>query len=216
MSCTLDSTVYTIRLPDYQREVNLYDTAGLNEPNLNNAAYQDATTKARELILSLREKGGVHGLIFCFRGGRISETVQRNYSLFYESLCQKQVPISLVFTGLENEQGDMDNWWTQNQAHIEKSGIACAAHACITTIKGYNNAYEQRYLESQNKMHKMLNELACGTACPVDADGWFTRVCQKLRQFLAPGKVPRAVGKNRSKMAQILTKYCKLRKEDAT
>jgi 50S ribosomal subunit-associated GTPase HflX len=26
MSCTLDSTVYTIRLPDYQREVNLYDT----------------------------------------------------------------------------------------------------------------------------------------------------------------------------------------------
>src|SRR5882757_3909739 len=111
--------------------------AGLNEPSMNNATYLDAVAKAHELILSLQEKGGIHGLIFCIRGGRISDTVQRNYSLFYEFLCQKQVPISLVFTGLENEQGCMDNWWTQNKAHVEKSGITSVAHACITTIKGY-------------------------------------------------------------------------------
>ncbi|OAX33001.1 hypothetical protein K503DRAFT_701153 [Rhizopogon vinicolor AM-OR11-026] len=215
-SVTLDSTQYKIRLPDSEREVNLYDTVGLNESRMDNATYIDAATKARELLLSLQEKEGVHGLIFCLRGCRISDTVQKNYSLFHEFMCQKQVPISLVFTGLENEQDDMDNWWTQNQAHIKKSGIACVAHACITTIKGYNDVYEQRYLESQNKMHKMLNELACGAACPVDVDGWFARVCQKLRQLLAPDKAPRAVGKNRSKMTQILTKYCKLRKEHAT
>jgi hypothetical protein len=190
--------------------------AGLNEPNLNNAAYQDATTKARELILSLREKGGVHGLIFCFRGGRISETVQRNYSLFYESLCQKEVPLALIITGLENEQGDMDNFWTQNEAHIEKSGIAPTAHACITTIKGYNNVYEKRYLESREKVHRMMDELlACEIACPVDADGLFARVCHALRHHLAPGKVPWSVEKNRAKMMQVLTKRCKLRKEDA-
>jgi len=181
---------------------------------MNNATYLDAVAKAHELILSLQEKGGIHGLIFCIRGGRISDTVQRNYSLFYEFLCQKQVPISLVFTGLEHER-DMDSWWVQNQAHVEKSGIASVAHACITTTKGYNNAYEIRYLESRKKVHKMLNELACGTACPVDADGWFARVCQKLRQFLAPGKVPWAVEKSRAKMMQVLTKRCKLRKEDA-
>ncbi|OJA09840.1 hypothetical protein AZE42_10825, partial [Rhizopogon vesiculosus] len=146
--------------------------AGLKDPSMN-GTYLDAVAKAHELILFLQEKGGIHGLILCIRGGRISDTVQKNYSLFYEILYQKQVPISLVFTGLENEQGDMDNWWTQNQAHVEKSGIASVAHACITTIKGYNNVYEPRYLESRKKVHKMLNELACGAACAVEADRQF-------------------------------------------
>jgi hypothetical protein len=189
--------------------------AGLNEPSINNATYLDAVVKAHKLIRCLEAEGGIHGLILCIRGGRISDTVQRNYNLFNEFLCQKQVPISLVFTGLENEQGDMDNWWTQNQAHVEKSGIASVAHACITTIKGYKDVYEERYMESRNKMLNMLDELACGATCPVDADGWFTRVCQKLRQFLAPSKVPWVVGKSRAKMMQVLTKRCKLGKEDA-
>ncbi|OAX37656.1 hypothetical protein K503DRAFT_771279 [Rhizopogon vinicolor AM-OR11-026] len=215
ISCTLDSTQHNIRLPDSQCEVNLYDTAGLNEPSMNNATYIDAAAKAYELILSLQENGGIHGLIFCIRGGRISDTVQKNYSLFYEVLCQKQVPISLVFTGLENEPDDMDNWWTQNQVHVEKSGIASVAHVCITTIKGYNNVYEKRYLESRKKVLKMLNELVCGTACPVDAHSWCARVFQKLRQLLAPGKVPWVVGKSQAKLMQVLVKRCKLRKEDA-
>ncbi|OAX32813.1 hypothetical protein K503DRAFT_726635 [Rhizopogon vinicolor AM-OR11-026] len=38
------------------------------------------------------------------------------------------------FSGLHWQQGDMDNWWTQNQAHVKKSGIASVAHACITTM----------------------------------------------------------------------------------
>ncbi|OJA09841.1 hypothetical protein AZE42_10826, partial [Rhizopogon vesiculosus] len=111
----------------------------------------------------------------------------------------------------------MDNWWTQNQAHVEKSGIASVAHACITATKGYNNAYEKRYLESRKKVHKMLNELTCGAACLVDTDHRFARVTvYKLRGVLAPGKVPWVVGKSRAKMMQVLTKRCKLQKEEAT
>ncbi|OJA15373.1 hypothetical protein AZE42_11427 [Rhizopogon vesiculosus] len=108
-SCTFDSTKYKIRLPDSQREINIYDTAGLDEPNMNNATYIDPIVKAHKLIFSLQGEGGVHGLIFCLRGDRITNTVQRNYSLFYDVLCQKQVPISLIFTGLEHER-DMDKW----------------------------------------------------------------------------------------------------------
>ena len=189
--------------------------AGLNEPTMNNASYLDAVAKAHELILSLQEKGGVHGLLFCIRGGRVSETLQKNYSLFHEFLCQGKVPLALVITGLENEQHDMDSWWAQNKAHIENSGIRSVRQACITTIKGYSNVYEKRYIESREKMHRMLSELAFGTACPVDANGWFTRVCKKLREFLAPGKIPWVVSKSRAKMMQVLMKRCNLRKEDA-
>ncbi|KAJ8597173.1 hypothetical protein M405DRAFT_928237 [Rhizopogon salebrosus TDB-379] len=145
-SCTLDSTEHTIRLTDYQFDVHLYNTAGLNEPTMSNANYVDALVKAHKLIQSLQEKGGIHGLLFCMRG-RMSNTVQQNYRLFYEFLCQKQVPVALVITGLENEP-DMDDWWTQNETHFKTSGIASVKHVCITTIKGYNNVYEGRYWES--------------------------------------------------------------------
>ena len=187
--------------------------AGLNEPTMNNTSYLDAIGNAHDLIVSLQKKGGVHGLLFCIRGGRISDTVQRNYTLFYEFLCQERVPLTLIITGLENEPDDMDSWWALNRAHVEKSGIASVAHVCITTIKGYNNVYEKRYIESRKKVHVLLTKLTREVACSVDTRGWFARVCQKLRAFLAPGTG--LVGRNHARMMQVLTKRCKLRKEDA-
>jgi hypothetical protein len=187
--------------------------AGLNEPTMSNANYVDALVKAHKLIQSLQEKGGIHGLLFCMRG-RISNTVQQNYRLFYEFLCQKQVPVALVITGLENEP-NMDDWWTQNETHFKTSGIASVKHVCITSIKGHGNAYEERYWESRKKVHKMLNELAYGTAYSTDTTGWFGRMCKKLREFLVPGSKVSWLGKSHDKMMKELTKRCKLCKEDA-
>jgi hypothetical protein len=152
-------------------------------------------------------------LLFCIRGGRISETMQKNYSLFYKFLCEEKVPVALVITGLENEPDCMDNWWAQNRAHVERSGIASVAHVCITTIKGYNDVYEKRYLESRKKIHMMLNDLTCQVAYSVDGNGWLARVCKKMREFLSPGKW--IMGKSRVKMMRVLTKQCQLHKEDA-
>jgi hypothetical protein len=59
----------------------------------------------------------------------------------------------------------------------------------------------------------MLNDLTCQVAYSVDGNGWFARVCKKMREFLAPGKW--IMGKSRAKMMQVLTKQCQLRKEDA-
>jgi len=188
--------------------------AGLNEPNMNTTNYLGPVAKAHELILSLQEKGGVHGLLFCIRGGRVSETLQKNYRLFYEFLCQEKVPLSLVITGLENVQ-DMDNWWAQMKAHIENAGIHSVRQACITTIKGYRDVYEEKYVESRKKMHRMLSELAYDAACPVDANGWFIRVGRKLQEFLTPGKIPWVVSKHRAKMMQVLIQRCNLSKGDA-
>ncbi|OAX36698.1 hypothetical protein K503DRAFT_694673, partial [Rhizopogon vinicolor AM-OR11-026] len=85
MACTLESAEYQLRLPasdsrpGFEYDINIYDTPGLNDPSMNNAHYLDTVTKAHELIISLENKGGIHGLLYCIRGGRISDTVQRNY-----------------------------------------------------------------------------------------------------------------------------------------
>ncbi|KAG1840864.1 hypothetical protein C8R48DRAFT_781598 [Suillus tomentosus] len=210
-SCTLESTEYPVTFSDPRLNVNLYDTVGLDSPSMNSAGYLDALVKAHELIVSLKNRGGVNGLLFCIKAGRVSNTVQQNYRLFFEFLCEERVPLALVITNLENEP-NMDDWWTMNKAHIEKSGIDPVTHVCITTIKGYKNAYEARYLESRAKVLNMLRELGNNDACSVDVSSWFARVCKKLREFLVPAK---GLGRSRQKMLQMLTKRCKLRKEDA-
>ncbi|KAG1889129.1 hypothetical protein F4604DRAFT_1568616 [Suillus subluteus] len=210
-SCTLESTEYAITLPEPQLNVKLFDTVGLNNTTMNDKSYLDALVKAHKLIASLQNQGGVHGLLFCIKGGnRILESTQQNYRLFHEFLCQGKVPLALVITNLENEE-NMDDWWTNNQDDIKEYGIAPVTQVCITTIKGLKNVYEEKYSESRKKVCDMLTTLGRGDACLVDIN-WFARMCKRLRQFFIPGK---ALGKSREKMLQTLTKRCKLPKQDA-
>lgn len=210
-SCTLESTEYTIALSEPQLNVKLFDTVGLNNATMNDKSYLDALVKAHKLVASLQNQGGVHGLLFCIKGGnRILESTQQNYRLFHEFLCQEKVPLALVITNLENEE-NMDDWWMHNQDVIKEYGIAPVTQVCITTTRGLRNAYEDKYLESRKKVCDMLATLGVGDACSVDVN-WFARMCKKLRQFFIPGK---ALGKSREKMMQTLTKRCKLPKQDA-
>ncbi|KAG2105408.1 hypothetical protein BD769DRAFT_1504276 [Suillus cothurnatus] len=209
--CNLESTEYPVRLSDPQLNVNLFDTMGLDSPTMDSASYLNALVKAHELIVSLKNQGGIHGLIFCIKGGRVSRTMQQNYRLFYEFLCQKKVPLALVITHLENEV-DMDDWWTRNKIHVEKSGVLPVTHICITTIKGHQNAHEHKYFESRKKVHDMLRVLGKAEPCLMDASGWFARMCRLLPELLLTAKT---LGRSRQKMIQMLTKRCRLRKEDA-
>jgi hypothetical protein len=178
---------------------------------MNDKSYLDALVKAHKLVTSLQNQGGVHGLLFCIKGGnRILDSTQQNYRLFHEFLCQKKVPLALVITNLENEE-NMDDWWTNNQGDIKEYGIDPVTQVCITTIKGLRNVYEDKYSESRKKVCDMLATLGRGDAYSVDIN-WFARMCNRLRHFFIPGK---ALGKSREKMLQTLTKRCKLPKQDA-
>ncbi|KAG1809711.1 uncharacterized protein BJ212DRAFT_1379261, partial [Suillus subaureus] len=182
--CTLESTEYPVTFSDSRLNVNLFDTASFNSPTMYIASYLDTLVKVHELIVSLKNRGGVHGLLFCIKAGRTSNTMQQNYRLFFGFLCQEQVPLAL--------------------AHIENSGIVTVAHVCIITIKGYQNAYEARYFESRKKVLNVLMELGSRDACLVDVNDWFARMCKKLREFLIPGRGHLRSGVNRDKMAQAL------------
>ncbi|KIK27900.1 hypothetical protein PISMIDRAFT_145192 [Pisolithus microcarpus 441] len=118
--CTLQSKEYKFDVGSIR--VSIWDTVGLEEPEVGVDGYIPAIEKAWLLIKRLREAGGVDLLLFCIRANRVTMTTQSNYRLFYEVLCGQQVPIALVITHLEREV-DMEDWWTRNHKSIEKYGI---------------------------------------------------------------------------------------------
>ncbi|KIK27898.1 hypothetical protein PISMIDRAFT_674209, partial [Pisolithus microcarpus 441] len=99
--CTMNSTDYQFTIGS--RKITIWDTVGLEEPQMGINGYYTAIVKAYSLIQKLSKAGGVDLLLFCIRGNRVTATTQSNYRLFYEVLCDKQVPIALVITHLERE-----------------------------------------------------------------------------------------------------------------
>ncbi|KAG2351852.1 P-loop containing nucleoside triphosphate hydrolase protein, partial [Suillus spraguei] len=69
----------------------VFDTVGLEEPQLGIPQYLNAVENAYRLIQDLERQGGIDLLLFCMRAGRLTTTLENNYRLFYEFLCDKKV-----------------------------------------------------------------------------------------------------------------------------
>ncbi|KAG2053032.1 hypothetical protein BDR06DRAFT_956902 [Suillus hirtellus] len=183
---------------------DIFDTVGLEEPQLGIPQYLDAVENAHNLIHKLEKQGGIDLLMFCMRAGRLTATLQNNYRLFNEFLCEKKVPIVIVITYLENEVGEMDDWWKRNQDTFRDQEFYVDGHACITAIQG--NCPE-RYAQSRTTIRKLVKEFTTGGKKRAwkGGDNLFVSLMQKLRGLV--------LGKSRSKKDNIaprLTKRCGL------
>ncbi|KAG1852181.1 P-loop containing nucleoside triphosphate hydrolase protein [Suillus subluteus] len=152
-SCKLHWEKYLIEFDD--KSYSVFDTVGLEEPQLGIQHYLDAVENSYALIQNLERQGGVDLLLFCIRAGRLTPTLQTNYRLFHEFLCDKKVPIVVVITYLENEDGEMDNWWKRNRDVFDEREVRVAGHACITAIRGN---YSDRYDQSRTTIRKLVKE----------------------------------------------------------
>ncbi|KAG1902418.1 uncharacterized protein F5891DRAFT_1216475 [Suillus fuscotomentosus] len=144
---------YLIKIND--RSYNIFNTVGLEESHLEIPQYLDAVKNAYILIQKLERQGGIDLLMFCMRASQLTATLQSNYRLFREFLCEKKVPIVMVITYLENELGEMDNWWRRNQDILCHQQFRVDGHACITAIRG--NCPEW-YEESRTTIHNLVKE----------------------------------------------------------
>ncbi|KAH7888938.1 hypothetical protein F5I97DRAFT_769309 [Phlebopus sp. FC_14] len=190
--CTLEAQSYDLIFPDEQdrlHHVRLFDTVGLNEPSMGKNHYLTAVEKVNELMCELERTGGIRLLIFCFRGGRITAATQNNYRLFREILCQNEVPMAFVITGLENE-ASMEDWWTKNVAEFERCEMRCDAHACVTAHRGLENVYARKYEESQKAIRAMLCEHTSSTKSPWKPEprAWFVHTAGGLLKWLFQAK----------------------------
>jgi tRNA U34 5-carboxymethylaminomethyl modifying GTPase MnmE/TrmE len=199
--CTLAWEDYSIAFGGYDYKV--FDTVGLEEPQLGIDKYLDAIVNARNLIMKLENDGGIDLLLFCVRAGRVSATIQNNYRLFYEWLCDKKVPIVLVLTGLEREK-IMEDWWTRNKATFRKYEIIVQGHACITAANKLDGRHQLLYEESRqlvrNLVRKHTYDRSSGWR---GGEGWFRMFMGRLRVLLLGNSSVK-----KKDIVTVLTKRC--------
>ena len=210
--CTLEATEYSFTLPGGP-SLRIYDTVGLNEPEMGVNTFFGAIEKAHKLITSLHNAGGIDLLIFCIRGNRITGTMQRNYRLFSEFLCEGKVPLAFVVTHLEYEEV-MENWWQRNEKTFGEYGIQSVAHACITAAPARVATLATKRAESLSALQKMLHDSLGSPDAPYvkDIRSWFVRMFNILLSFLMKG-LPRSF--RRKALLKELKTRCGLSEADA-
>jgi GTPase SAR1 family protein len=144
---------------EVDNDLNIYDTAGLNETKFGTVPAAIALKNLYELVSNL--ESGVSLLVFVMRG-RITDAASKNYKLFWEGLCQENVPIVICVTGLE-EMEDLDQWWNEEtEADFREEGMLFRNHACITSTKGrllkkgQGFVYQEEYDGSIEKVKELI------------------------------------------------------------
>ncbi|KAG6333246.1 hypothetical protein ID866_5841 [Astraeus odoratus] len=195
--CTMSSTEHEIKFGAYR--FRIWDTIGLDEPATGVNGFFTAIQKAYELINKVSEAGGINLLLFCVRGGRITMTVQSNYRLFYEVLCERNVPVGLVITHLENQR-QMEDYWTQNEKSFNRYGIKSVGHACVTGLTSAGEKYEL----SRLALHGLLADCDNLGRYTMPPDSWIERFVRGFNPFIRTGeKMPKG-----KKLTKALIKRC--------
>ena len=212
--CTNLSTMQFTRydIPFDDMSFAIFDTIGLEEPQMRINGYLKAIEQAHELIVKLGAAGGIHLLLFCMRRGKITANALNNYRLFYECLCNTKVPIGLVVTGLETEV-EMEDWWTRNKTPIEHYGIKSHGHACITAVQDEVPGGGLKYMESQKKIRELLKTCAPKNeafAFLPEPHTWFAELGKGMKSFIEKHRNPKT-----RDVVRVLTNRCKLDRETA-
>ncbi|KAG1815218.1 P-loop containing nucleoside triphosphate hydrolase protein [Suillus subaureus] len=204
--CTLQWRSYSVKFDG--DSYNVFDTVGLDEPQLGIPQYLNAIENAYSLIQDLETQGGIDLLLFCMRAGRLTATHRNNYRLFNEFLCEKKVPVVIAITYLENEPGGMDTWWERNEATFNHQEFYVAGHACITAIRG--NCPE-RHEQSRTAIRNLVKQFTTDEQKRAwkGGDNLFVSFMQKLKGLL--------LGNSRSKkdIVRRLVKRCGLSQDVA-
>ena len=178
--CTLEWKEHTITFDGESYKV--FDTIGLEEPQLGIKQYLEAVENAYKLVKTLDAEGGIDLLLFCFRAGRLTAALQSNYRLFYEFLCEKKVPIVLAITNLEREKR-MEDWWEREYRNFDRNQIHVAGHACITAANGLDGRHQLLYEESRITIRNLVKAHATDKqkGAWIGGDSLFVSLMRKLK-----------------------------------
>ncbi|KAG2153897.1 P-loop containing nucleoside triphosphate hydrolase protein [Suillus clintonianus] len=164
----------------------VFDTVGLEEPQLGVKEYLETVENAYRLVKELDDRGGIDLLLFCVRAGRVTATLQSNYRLFHEFLCEKKVPIILAITNLERENR-MEDWWERNEKTFKHYNIDVAGHACITAANRLDGRHKDLYEQSRTTMRKIVQEYTADGRKPAwtGGDNLFVSLMRRLKELLS-------------------------------
>lgn len=205
--CTLDSKEY--RLTANESHLRIFDTVGLNSPTVNQSDYLHAIKKAYKLIDALNRAGGVDLLLFCMRGGRLSDAQLKNYRLFQEYLCEKKVPVAIVVTHLEQED-NMEQWWDDNEEDLRSFKIDSVGHACVTAINKNTHLFKGKLEESRQTVLRLLRECVHDPGTPffMETEKWLSAFLKKMAHLVRGGNLPKMRA-----IREKLVEECRIPKE---
>lgn len=183
--CTFENKPY--RVDVCGKSLKLWDTSGLNEGEEGQMTAKQAVTNLFKLVRSLQS---VSLLVYCVRGPRIKDTTVNNYKLFNDALCQREVPIVLVVTGLEQEES-MGGWWRKNKSLFHKHRMIFHGQACVVATKGKiiegigKYMYEEEYEESRVQVRNLISDAFDEYPQKIGTIGWFGAVVKSLQRMSA-------------------------------
>ncbi|KAF8439032.1 hypothetical protein L210DRAFT_3646553 [Boletus edulis BED1] len=154
LGCTFQHKRHSVMLGDMS--CSLWDTAGLDEGTEGTVPAEIAEKNLRGLMRELGQSGGIHLIIYCIRASRLTKALKRNYDLFYVTVCQKNVRVALVVTGLEHQLDEMEMWWATNEAALQRYGMRFDAHACVTTLNVGDPTIQQRRSHSRQLLCELV------------------------------------------------------------
>ena len=186
VGCTLDYKRHLLKLGD--QRFAIWDTAGLDEGTQGTVPAEKAEAYLKQLLHDLAKTNGIDLLIYCVRGTRVRSALLTNYHLFYSAICRKKVPIAIVITGLENQEGNMDTWWLRNEKQFSALQMRFDNYACVTTLESSmeNATLEERRRISKTALIKMITS-TCRTEQWIPAErNWTNTAIPDIRAILFP------------------------------
>ncbi|KAH0828070.1 hypothetical protein J3R83DRAFT_3724 [Lanmaoa asiatica] len=184
--CTLDYRCYPLKLGD--QRFAIWDTAGLDEGTQGTVPAEKAEAYLKQLLRDLAKASGIDLLIYCVRGTRVRSALLTNYHLFYSAICRKKVPIAIVITGLENQEGNMGTWWLKNEKQFSALQMHFDNYACVTTLESSteNATLKERRRISKAALIKMITS-TCRTEQWMPAErSWANTAFSDIRTILSP------------------------------
>jgi hypothetical protein len=186
VGCTLDYERHLLMLGDHHFAV--WDTAGLDEGTQGTVPAEKAEAYLKRLLHDLAKTSGIDLLVYYVRGTRVRSALLTNYHLFYSAICRKKVPIAIVITGLENQEGNMDTWWLKNEKQFSALQMRFDNYACVTTLQSStgNATLEERRRISKRAVVKMITS-TCRTEQWMPGErSWIDTAFSDIRAILSP------------------------------
>ncbi|KAH7926915.1 P-loop containing nucleoside triphosphate hydrolase protein [Leucogyrophana mollusca] len=175
VGCTFGHVSYPMEIEG--ETYMLWDTAGLDEGTSGTIPAAKAEEQLRIFLRGLTPNG-IDLLIYCVRGTRIRKALLRNYTIFYSAICRKKVPVVLVVTGLENSEGDMEEWWVTNERELRKHRMYFVGHACVTTLSAESTAHPillARREKSRQAVQELIVKTSRNDPWKADGDNWMKK-----------------------------------------
>ncbi|KAG8214116.1 hypothetical protein J3R82DRAFT_10877 [Butyriboletus roseoflavus] len=170
------------------QHIAVWDTAGLDEGSQGSVPAEKAEAYLKQLLHELAKNNGVDLLVYCVRGTRVRSALLTNYHIFYSAICRKKVPIAIVITGLENQEGDMETWWIKNEPQFSSLKMYFDNHACVTTLDSFT---ETAILKERREVSKVAVINMIISTCRIQRwkpheRSWIESAYADIRAMLAP------------------------------